>query len=159
VTGESYPSSAHSYAIGARYRHAAIGLELLAALDLGSQSFSVDNGAEFDSQVPAVAYRYLRPGLGARMPFLDRYSAEAALGYRHVLATGEISSEAYFPRLSARGFDLEAAITVTLLRGMAVRAGGAIEQYGYDLAPQPGDMRVAGGAVDRYPRLFLRVMQ
>jgi hypothetical protein len=158
VTGEVFTSTSTSWALGARYRKDLLGLEVLGALDFGSQSFSVDSAmADVDSQVPDVRYKYLRPGLAARMGFRDRYAGEVAFGYRHVLSTGEISTAEYFPRLSARGFDIEGAVSARLFGGFDVRAGAALEQYGYALKPEPGDMRVAGGAVDRYPRFFLRL--
>jgi hypothetical protein len=103
-----------------------------------------------------VRYRYLRPGASARV-LLGRYAVEAALGYRHVLDAGEIEDAAYFPRLGVRGFDLEGAVAVPLVRGFDLRAGASLEQYGFDLDPQPGDPLVAGGATDRYARLFLRI--
>ena len=160
VNGESYRSASSGWAIGGRWRRTVAGVEVAGALDLGSQSFTVDAaGSEYESMVPAVGYKYLRPGVSGRLHFLDRYAAEVALGYRHVLSSGEIASEGYFPRLAARGFDLEGQVSYALpwVSGFDVRAGAGIEQYGFDLNPEPGDARVAGGATDRYPRMFLRV--
>jgi hypothetical protein len=159
TNGETYRSTTHGWQLGARWRRTIAGIEVAGALDLGSQSFNVDAaGSEYESMVPAVSYRYLRPGVSGRMPFMGRYAAELALGYRHVLGSGEISSDAYFPRLGARGFDVEAQLTYALpWYDLDVRAGAGLEQYGFDFNPEPGDARVAGGATDRYPRLFLRV--
>ncbi|HUS65911.1 MAG TPA: hypothetical protein VMZ28_15270 [Kofleriaceae bacterium] len=161
TNGEAYTSSASSYAIGARVRReldVAGGVILTGAFDLGGQSFSVDSmSSELDSGIPDVSYRYLRPGASARVAILGRYAVEVALGYRHVLETGEIGDADHFPRLGARGVDLEGAVTVPLLLDFDLRAGASLEQYGYDLDPQPGDTMIAGGATDRYARLFLRI--
>ena len=158
--GETYTSKSHGWAIGARWRRTIAGIELAGALDLGRQSFNVDAaGSAYESMVPAVRYTYLRPGVSGRLRFMEDLAAELALGYRHVLSTGEIGSDAYFPRLGARGFDLEAQLAYALpfVSGLDLRAGAGLEQYGFDLNPEPGDERVAGGATDRYPRVFLRV--
>lgn len=162
TNGEAYTSSASSYAIGARVRRElevdGTGVVLTGAFDVGGQSFSVDSmTSELDSGVPDVSYRYLRPGASARVAILGRYAVELALGYRHVLDVGEIGDAEHFPRLGVRGVDVEGSIAVPLRRGFDLRAGAALEQYGYDLDPQPGDPMVAGGATDRYPRLFLRI--
>ncbi len=160
VNGESYTSKSNGWAVGARWRRTVAGVEVAGALDLGRQSFNVDAaGAEYESMVPAVRYTYVRPAVSGRLRFLDDYAAEVALGYRHVLSTGEIESEGYFPRLAARGIDIEAQLAYALpfVIGFDVRAGAGLEQYGFDLNPEPGDASVAGGATDRYPRLFLRL--
>jgi hypothetical protein len=161
INGDAYTSSASSYAIGARVRReidVAGGVLLTGALDLGGQSFSVDSmSTELDSGIPDVSYRYVRPGASARAVLFDRYAVEAALGYRHVLAAGEIQDASFFPRLGVRGVDLEGSVTVPVWRNLDLRAGASLEQYGYDLDPQPGDPLIAGGATDRYARLFLRI--
>jgi hypothetical protein len=108
-------------------------------------------------EFPAVNYRYLRAGLDLSIPLWSRYALAAAVGYRHVLASGEIESADYFPRSSARGFDAELEMSAALLWGFDLRAGAALERYGHDLQPQPGDANVAGGALDQYPRLYLRL--
>ena len=160
VNGETYTSKSNGWSVGARWRRTVAGVEVAGALDLGRQSFNVDAaGSEYESMVPAVRYTYVRPGVSGRLRFLDRYAAELSLGYRHVLSAGEISTEPYFPRLGARGFDLEGLVSYELpfVSGLDVRAGAGLEQYGFDLKPEPGDERVAGGATDQYPRVFLRV--
>jgi hypothetical protein len=160
VNGETYTSKSNGWSVGARWRRTVAGVEVAGALDLGRQSFNVDAaGSEYESMVPAVRYTYVRPGVSGRIRFLDRYAAELALGYRHVLSAGEISTEPYFPRLGARGVDLEGQVSYALpfVSGLDVRAGAGLERYGFDLQPEPGDERVAGGATDSYPRLFLRV--
>ena len=159
TNGETYHSTGSGWSIGARWQRAVAGIDVAGALDYGSESFNVDAaGSDYESMVPAVGYRYVRPGVSGRMAFLGNYAAELSIGYRHVLSLGEVTSEAYFPSASARGFDIEGQVSYALpWYNLDVRAGAGLEQYGFDLNPEPGDTRVAGGATDRYPRLFLRV--
>ena len=159
TNGETYHSTGNGWSIGARWRRTVYGIDVAAALDYGSESFNVDAaGSEYESMVPAVGYKYVRPGVSGRMPFMDDFAAELSLGYRQVLSLGEVTSDAYFPNASARGFDIEGQVSYALpWYNLDVRAGAGLEQYGFALNPEPGDTRVAGGATDRYPRLFLRV--
>jgi hypothetical protein len=156
--GGRYTSEARSFSAGARYRLIVAGIELAAALDAGSQSFSIaPRGDMAQPEFPAVDYRYLRAGLDLSIPLWSRYALAAAVGYRHILASGEIESAEYFPRSTARGFDAELELSAALLWGFDLRAGAALERYGHDLDPVPGDAKVAGGALDQYPRLYLRL--
>jgi hypothetical protein len=156
--GGRYTSEARSFSAGARYRLVLRSIEVAAAVDGGSQSFSIaPRGDMAEPEFPAVDYRYLRAGLDLSIPLWSRYALAAALGYRHVLDSGEIESADYFPRSSARGFDAELEMSAALLWGFDLRAGASLERYGHDLDPEPGDANVAGGALDQYPRLYLRL--
>jgi hypothetical protein len=156
--GARYTSEARSFAGGARYRYMLGPVSLAAALDFGQQSFSIESRGDMAApDFPAVEYRYLRAGLGAAAPLWSRYSVAAAVGYRHVLSSGEIESADFFPRATARALDVELEIAAALLWGFDVRLGAALERYGHDLQPEPGDSKVAGGALDQYPRLHLRL--
>ncbi|HKE15365.1 MAG TPA: hypothetical protein VKB80_10890 [Kofleriaceae bacterium] len=156
--GGRYTSEARSYALGARYRHHLLGIEVAGALDYGSQSFSIASAGDMPApDFPGVSYRYLRAGLGIAAPLVSRFSIAAAAGYRQVLSSGEISGDDFFPRSSARGFDADLELSAALLWGFDLRVGAALERYGHDLQPEPGDARVAGGALDQYLRLFLRL--
>lgn len=156
--GARYTSEARSFAAGARYRYLLGPVTLAAALDFGQQSFSIESRGDMTApDFPAVKYRYLRAGLGAAAPLWSRYSIAGAVGYRHVLSSGEIESSDFFPRTTARAIDVELELAAALLWGFDVRLGAALERYGHDLQPEPGDSKVAGGALDQYPRLHLRL--
>ena len=156
--GARYRSEARAYAVGARYRYRLAMIELAGALDYGAQSFSIAAvGDAMEPDFPAVDYRYLRAGASAAAPIWSRYSISVAAGYRQVLDSGEIAGDDFFPRSSARGLDVELALHAALMWGFDLRAGAALERYGHDLQPVPGDDRVAGGALDQYPRLYVRL--
>jgi hypothetical protein len=53
--------------------------------------------------------------------------------------------------------DLEGSLAIELFAGIYLRAGAAVERYGYVLRPEPATRKVAGGALDQYLHLFARV--
>ena len=158
TAGSQYSGEARSYAVGGRYRHRIAAVDLAGALDYGSQSFAIaPKGDAMDPDFPAVRYHYLRAGLGAAAPLFSRFALSAAVGYRQVLSSGEIESADFFPRSSVRGFDAELGLSAAIGWGFDVRAGAALERYGYALHPEPGDAKVAGGALDQYMRFSLQL--
>jgi hypothetical protein len=158
VAGSRYESKAQSYVAGARYRLHLARVEVAGALDYGSQTFSIAPVADApDPDFPDARYRYLRAGIGAAAPLWSGLGVAAGIGYRQVLASGEIEDDDFFPRSSARGIDAELELSYALMLGFDVRAGAALERYGHDLDPEPGDPRVAGGALDQYPRFYVRL--
>lgn len=158
VAGSQYESKAQSYVAGARYRIQIARVELAAAVDYGSQSFSIAPVADApDPDFPDARYRFVRAGLGGAAPLVAGFALAGGIGYRQVLASGEIESGDFFPRSSARGIDGELELSYALMLGFDVRAGAALERYGHDLDPEPGDPRVAGGALDQYPRFYVRL--
>ena len=158
LAGARYTSKARSYALGGRYRRRIARVDVAGALDYGSQSFSIASAGDApDPDFPAVRYHYLRAGLSAAAPVWSRYAIAGAVGYRQVLSTGEIESDDFFPRASARGLDLELELSAAIGWGFDVRAGAALERYGFALDPEPGDARVAGGALDQYARFYVRL--
>lgn len=149
--GERYTTRASSFRVGLRWRQPLGGAELGGIADYAGRSFSFDQGdALRPPEVPGVRYRSLRLGAEVRAPLAGAWSGVGSLAYRHVLSSGEIESDAYFPRASARGVDAGLWLARPLKERFELRLGAALERYGYDLAPEPGDMRVAGGAVDQY---------
>ena len=158
VAGSRYESEAQSYLAGVRYRIQIARVALAGALDYGSQSFSIAPVADApDPDFPDARYRYLRAGVAGAAPLWGGFAVAGGVGYRQVLASGEIESSDFFPRSSARGIDGELELSYALMLGFDVRAGAALERYGHDLAPEPGDPRVAGGALDQYPRFYVRL--
>jgi hypothetical protein len=158
LAGVQYSSEARSYELGARYRHRIARVDLAGAIDYGGQSFSIaPAGDAADADFPAVRYHYVRAGAAAAAPIASRFAIAGAAGYRQVLSSGQIESPAFFPRSSARGLDLGLELSAALLWGLDVRAGAAVERYGHALEPEPGDPRVAGGALDQYLRFYLRL--
>lgn len=155
---EEYQSRTSGLRAGARYRRPLASGLITAALDYGQRSFSVgSSGESMSSGIPDVDYKFVRLATGASWPLTERFAVQGSLGYRLLLATGQIESEEYFPRSSAHGMDAELSLSAKVSGGFTVLVGTALERYGFALKPEPGDPNVAGGAVDQYLRYFVSV--
>ncbi len=158
--GAEYPTSASSYSVGVRGRYRSGRSDAGLALSYGGQAFSIADASSTSPKpdIPDVSYRFLRMGAGGRLAV----SAPAALlmqaAYRHVLSTGEIGGASYYPRATARGLDASAGLAYRLGNaGLEGRVALDIRRYGFAINPRPGDMAVAGGAVDQYVGLSLGI--
>src|SRR5690606_3835143 len=109
------------------YRRPLASGRINAGLDYGQRSFSVGTSDEtMSSGVPDVAYKFMRLGAQASWPLTERFAVQGALGYRLVLATGQIETEEYFPRASANGMDAELSLSANLFSGFSMHAGAAL---------------------------------
>src|SRR5690606_4035409 len=125
--GRDYTSRAHHVTIGARYAVALGRLRLAAALGGGHQVFkTAPDDPEMESVLPGVSYRFVRAGLHAAAPLTGRYGLKGAIGYRHILSSGEIADADHFPRMSGMGIDLDLALVARLTAGLDLRLGGAL---------------------------------
>lgn len=127
------------------------GHEVALSAGFGSHSFSIDNAADnTDPDVPGVSYSFLRFGLEARFAIIDALNLTLIGAYRPVLGSGEISEDAWFKRSSAGAADAGVRIAYAVVPSFDIIVGGNMRRYFYTLNPEPGDPRVAGGALDQY---------
>lgn len=89
--------------------------------------------------------------------FVLATNADPASWGKNTDAGRQIADDEYFPRTSATGVDAELALAAKVMGRLQIRAGMAIELYGYALEPEPGDANVAGSALDQYLRYFVSV--
>jgi hypothetical protein len=108
------------------------------------------------SDLPSVAYSFVRMGLGTRIRFSPSVSLDVA---GHFLAVtdpgsepGQVASSTFFPRAKAVGFELGTSLYVHITSAIGARVGLDWRQYGMAFYPQAGDRatRMVTGAVDRY---------
>jgi hypothetical protein len=115
-------------------------------------------GDELFALVPDVAYGYLRPAAEFNMRF-GKVTAEAALGARMVLSTGELERpDIWFRNVGGMGMDASLNLSYEISPKIAVFAGGRLIRYGFDFNPIDNNdpqwlaagSVLAGGAVDQY---------
>jgi hypothetical protein len=118
----------------------------------GQQVFEIgqqQNGTD----LPKLAYQFIRPALGARIMLAPTIALDAALAYLMVLDPGSgadhIKSARFFPNATSYGIDASASVAVKLTGSLSARAGADFRQYGLNLHPDSTTRSVAG-AVDRY---------
>ncbi|MBN8468087.1 hypothetical protein JYJ95_16320 [Corallococcus exiguus] len=157
----SYPTTAREWQAGLRYvipfgaakQH---GFEVTGTY--GMNTFRIDAvDGERPLDLPNVEYKTAGLGLGVRAALSEKFDFNFRLGYQHPLDSGELSSDAWFPRMSAGAVTGSATLAYRLNRILDVRLKADLRRYFFKFNPEPGDPYVAGGAVDQYPGLSLQV--
>ncbi|MBN9685223.1 MULTISPECIES: hypothetical protein [unclassified Corallococcus] len=157
----SYPTTAREWQAGLRYvipfgaakQH---GFEITGAY--GMNTFRIDAvDGERPLDLPNVEYKTAGLGLGVRAALSEKLDFNFRLGYQHPLDSGELSSDAWFPRMSAGAVTGSATVAYRLNRILDVRLKADLRRYFFKFNPEPGDPYVAGGAVDQYPGLSLQL--
>jgi hypothetical protein len=105
------------------------------------------------TDLPKLAYSFIRPGLGTRLQFPPAIALDIALGYLMVLDPGsgpdQVRSARFFPKTTAYGIDASVSVAYRLTGAIGARAGADFRQYGLTFSPDSTTRKVAG-AVDRY---------
>jgi hypothetical protein len=144
-SGENRVSDVRGYSVGLEYR-LALGSGSVAP-QLGYASSSFVNGADTDA--PNVRYRTLTAGAAGRYTILPRLSVLGRASYLHALSAGPLVQEGRFSRATVRGVQGEATVAFAVTSDLEVRATAGLRRYGFDMNSRPGDLWVAGGAIDQ----------
>ncbi|MGK4007161.1 hypothetical protein WMF31_31355 [Sorangium sp. So ce1036] len=108
--------------------------------------FDIEPTGDPSRDAASVSYVSLRLALDGRLP-LGPVALEAGGGYQAPLSTGRLAS--YFREPSAHGVDLRLALAVPFAPRTEARAGASYTRFFYDFDSEPGDLHVAGGALDQ----------
>lgn len=139
-------------------------LTLEASLDYAQSTFRVDSvgarridedGGQLDTRgeaIPDVVYDQLRPRLAVELNLPLGFGARVDAAYLAVLSAGRLDDADWFPRSSTGGVEIGAAFSWRFDRWFAARLYFAHARYISSLSPEPGDDRVAGGALDEWTR-------
>ncbi|MBN8232496.1 hypothetical protein JYK02_33770 [Corallococcus macrosporus] len=157
----SYPTTAREWTAGLRYvmpfgQADRYGFEVTGTY--GMNTFRIDAvDGERPLDLPNVEYKTAGLGLGLRAALSEKFDFNFRLGYQHPLDSGELSSDTWFPRMSAGAVTGSATLAYRLNRILDVRLKADLRRYFFKFNPEPGDPYVAGGAVDQYPGLSLQL--
>ena len=121
------------------------GLVLGAGVAYGGETFGFSSSA-LESQVPAVAYRFVRPSLDARVIFFGRFALTGSAAYDAVLSAGSVADR--FPHAGVGGFEAALGPAFALSRAWELGVTASYRRFFYAMHPAPGDAHVAGGALD-----------
>jgi hypothetical protein len=150
---DSYSTTSYGYEFGLKYRFPFGTSEVGIAAAYGQQVFSVslpDQSAMPNMAVPAVSYRYIRPGIAARFGVADGFAIVGGLGYLVVLGAGEMTSDAFFPHASVGGADIDLGVAIELAKHVEVRPSFGYRAYFFSMNHAVGDKFDVGGAFDQY---------
>jgi hypothetical protein len=100
--------------------------------------------------LPGVGYRFLRIGGDVDVGFLSDFDAFAGGSYLDILETGATGQ--IFPRESVGGLEAHVGLSYALSPHWQASIGAAYTRFFYSFNPVPGDVNVAGGALDEQTR-------
>jgi hypothetical protein len=118
-----------------------------ASAGLRYTDFTFEANSELSSEVASVAYVAFRLGVDGRIA-AGPVSVEGGAGYQAPLSMGQLASR--FRASSAGGVDLRAAVAVPLPERFEARVGASYTRFFYDFNSEPGDVYIAGGALDQF---------
>ena len=117
----------------------------------GQQLFEIAQQNQ-PTDLPQLAYQFVRPSLGARYYFTPTIALDGALGYLMVIDPGSganhVKAANFFPDATSFGFDVSASVVFRVSGAIGVRGGADLRQYILNMNDKT--MPTVGGAVDRY---------
>lgn len=146
--GEKLDTRTREWWAGLRYRIPFGAHEIGVVGTYGKHGFEVDDDPA-NPLVPDVEYTYLRLGVDGRVR-VSRVVLGAHVGYRYLLDTGELGQDIWFPNVSGGALDAGLLAGYEILDGLDLLAGFDFRRYFFSMSSEPGDARVAGGALDEY---------
>ena len=139
-------SDVHGYAVGMQYRWLMGPHHVAGQVGYSSRAFTTGEEA---ATAPDVRYGVVSLGTAARAELPRHFGLLARVAYLHALSAGPLTGEGRFARATVRGMELEGALAYALVPEVEVRILGGLRRMGWDMNAVPGDVWVAGGAVDQ----------
>ncbi|MBL4632434.1 MAG: hypothetical protein JKY56_01105 [Kofleriaceae bacterium] len=148
----SFPTRAFAWNLSLQGRFALGGWAVGVHTGYGVRSFQVDDNAEGmrRPEIPNVEYEQLFAGASMRSPRFGPIGVSVQGGYNLILDSGAISGADWFPNSTANGGYARLGVDYSLSSVVAVYMATSVVQQGFDLGPEPGDDKIAAGAIDRY---------
>jgi len=153
-----YGTSFTAFEGGLQFRLPFNGWQLGAVAAYGQHNFKFQAATARTDLPPDVSYGNVRTGLFATFELLRSLDLNLQGSYLFVLNPGMIRSQEYFPRASVGGIDIGAGVDYRFTKSFGVGVSAGLRRYFYDMRSQPGDLNVAGGAVDQYPTAQFRIL-
>jgi len=149
--GTAFPTDSWSLGIGARYRVQIDDVSLHADAGYQAQVFTIHDADELTPrpEIPNVELHAVRAGAGFRWDIGLGLFFSGGGAYLHPFTGGELTSEAWFPRATGGGVDVDGGMGLQV-DDVTFRAMATYRRFFWAMNPEPGDARVAGGAVDEY---------
>jgi hypothetical protein len=118
-----------------------------ASAGYGLELFRFTEPTTIDPELPSVAYGFVRAMLDARIP-IGPFALTAAVAYLHVVQNGEVGLRVRGTRND--GVEGSLGASLPFARVFEARLSGRYTRFFYSFDPVPGDLYVAGGALDQY---------
>ncbi len=147
--GATFPTTTWSLGLGARYGGVIDEVRLFGDVSYQTATFALSDADELTRRpdVANVEYHAIRLGAGVRWDVGFGFFFDGGLGYGIVLAAGEILSDGWFSRGDAGMVDGYLGLGQRV-DDFEFRLRATYRRVFFSFNPQPGDARVAGGALD-----------
>ncbi len=161
--GQAFASSAGVFegAVAAQLQVDALALGL--RVGYGTQWFSAESiaGARetIDPGIPSVKHTYLLATVTGAYAATSTLEVNGAFSYLAGQGAGALSSDAWFPRATSRGFDVQLGAIYNISPSIGLGVEANYRRIALSMNSVPGDKKVAGGATDDTPgaRIFLNL--
>lgn len=147
--GTSYATTAYGLEGGLVGRIPIFDHEILIDVSAGTEVYDVE-APESGQLVPNLGYTWIRPGVGFRVAFGYGLSMSGDFGWLFVLDTGELGTDAWFPRLTGGGLSGSVFLAIDVYEGLEIQAGFEARRYWTAMRPELGDKYIVGGVVDQF---------
>jgi len=146
-----FPTTLWGFSLGARFRIPFAAHTLTAVVGYGLQSFRIEAISPTVSapEIPDVDYSFMRLGAEVRFVF-GWFVTELNFAYLPLFGTGQLSEPDWFPNNSGAGLEAGGVLGFLLADWVELRAAFEYRRFWFSLNPEPGDARIAGGALDNY---------
>jgi hypothetical protein len=151
--GTRFGTSAMTLKIAATYRLALGAVQVNPFIGYSLETYGISataGGTTPKPNIPNVGYSGLRGGLQARVHLIGPVSVQLSFAGQYLMSEGEIGSAAFFPHAKAGGLDAQLAVPIAIIDRVEVKVQGDYTRFWYSMNPVPGDMYIAGGALDVY---------
>jgi hypothetical protein len=146
--GAARDTRMRAYRLGPRIRVPARNFLFALGADYGQHEFAID--IESDTIVPNVRYTFVRPSLGMRVETGGNLSLSLNAAYLNILSVAGLNDKTRFPRITAVGAEVEAAVGYAIDENLEIRVLADLRHYAQDMHVAPGDPYIAGGALDEH---------
>jgi hypothetical protein len=145
------PTQFMDFAVGLKFR---LPLGMVAphvSASYAQQAFQLNNqnAATTGPPVPAVGYKMIRAGAGARFAFTPMIDLDVGAGFLLLTDAGQIRT-LYWPHTTGTGIEGTLSLGFRLTNLIGLRAGVDYRRYGLAFNWRSGEMYQAGGALDQY---------
>ncbi len=149
--GSQLPTQFMDFAVGLKLR---IPLGMVAphvSASYAQQAFQLNNqnAATTGPPVPAVGYKMIRAGAGARFAFTPMIDLDIGAAFLLLTDVGQIRS-LYWPHTTGSGIEGTLSLGFRLTNLIGLRAGVDYRRYGLAFNWRSGEMYQAGGALDQF---------
>lgn len=124
-------------------------VELGVTLGYGRHVFGHDE-SRAQLEVPNVRYQYGRAGLGLAWHSRRGVQLSVRGALMYLFDVGSLDDEFWFPRITGGGMDAGFGLRVPLGGPASIAYDVQLRRYFFSVNPEVGDLRVAGGVLDRF---------